>query len=440
MLNQQQIINELISISCSKRFWIAYSGGLDSHVLLHLLVKSQHPDIEFIGAIHIDHGLNSQSADWSQHCADIAKELKVEFKSLTVEVTGIEQLGMEAAAREARYKALSSQLISNDVLLTAQHQEDQAETVLLQLLRGAGPKGLSAMARQSEWANIQLIRPLIHCSQHDILSYAKTHQLNWIDDPSNNDTRWNRNYIRHTLWPNISQRWPQAAKTFGRSAQHCAEAAELLEELALSDLTKFNVDLNEDCLPIPELLRLSTARRNNLIRYFISLKHYSMPSVVNLKRITNEVCLAKQDAVPIVSWQGVDVRRYQQKLYFMTNLMPHDQEMVIEINHHNNCKIGREQILVWKEVLGEGLAKSVLQLGLSLRFRQGGERIQPQGHQHHALLKNLLPQWNIPPWQRDRVPLLFKQDQLVAVVGYCVSEQYSVEQDEIGFLPQLCYE
>lgn len=437
MLNQQQIIDDLISASRSKRFWIAYSGGVDSHVLLHLLATSSHPELEFVGAIHIDHGLHSHSEKWTQHCANIAEELKVEFKSVAVEVKQIEQLGMEAAARIARYQALGSELTANDVLLTAQHQEDQAETVLLQLLRGAGPKGLSAMAFQSDCENSQLIRPLIHCSQHDILSYANSQQLNWIEDPSNSDTRWNRNYIRHTLWPDIHQRWPQAATTLSRSAQHCAEATELLDELALSDLSEFNVNLTGQCLPIPELLSLSTARRNNLIRYFIRLKRYSLPSVVNLKRITNEVCLAKHDAMPVVSWLGVDVRRYQQKLYFMATLMSHDKERVIDIHHGDEFNIDSDRTLIWQQTMGEGLPESLLQAGLTIRFRQGGERIKPQGHQHHTALKNLLPQWNIPPWQRDRIPLLFKQDQLVAVVGYCVSEQYSVKQGEIGFLPQL---
>ena len=123
----------------------------------------------------------------------------------------------------------------------------------------------------------------------------------------------------------------------------------------------------------------------------------------------------------------------------MANLRTHDKGVAIEINAGSDCTINSEQILTWKERVGEGLAESVLQSGLTLRFRQGGERIKPQGHQHHSPLKNLLPQWNIPPWQRDRIPLLFKQDQLVAVVGYCVSEQYSVEQGELGFLPQLCH-
>lgn len=434
-MKPQQLINQIVELSAEKRIWIAYSGGVDSHVLLHLLATSDHPQLSKVHAIHIDHGLNPDSIQWTQHCADIAASLKVEFCSLAVKVKDIDSLGVEAAARVARYQAFEQQLTQNDVLIIAQHQQDQAETLLLQLFRGAGPKGLSAMASQFQLGDVSVLRPLIKTSQADILQYAHHHQLPWIDDPSNVETRWNRNYIRHDIWPKISQRWPSAAATISRSAEHCAEAELLLAELAAQDLAELNIDSSINILPISQLLTLSTPRCRNLLRHWINSKQWPLPSTASLHKIIGEVCLAKIDSNPLVKWADIEVRRYQDQLYFMAPLLAHDNGHEFNCNSVEDTAMNGERVLSWKETLGKGLNRQLITSGLTIRFRQGGEQIQPQGQPHHKTLKHLFQQWAVPPWQRDRIPLLYCNDELIAVVGYVLAERYTVGNNEQGFLP-----
>ena len=436
VLNLHDIIDEIVSRNTEKRIWVAYSGGVDSHVLLHLLATANHPELTAIHAIHIDHGLNPDSDDWAQHCADIAKNLNVVFSCKKVDVKNIDTLGMEAAARTARYQALQQGMTQDDVLLTAQHQQDQAETLLLQLLRGAGPKGLSAMIRQFQLGETSVMRPLLNISQSDILAYANHHQLQWIDDPSNVETRWNRNYIRHNVWPVIEQRWPAASKTLSRSAEHCAEASELLAELAQQDLDQLGMDCEADCLSIPQLLTLSSSRCRNLLRHFLIWKQLPLPSTACLQQVIDEVCLAKPDSMPVVSWQDVELRRYQQQLYFMSPLTKHDNSQVISCNGVEDVTINDDQVLTWQKV-AVGINEQLIKAGLTIHFRQGGERIKPQGQSHHKSLKHLFQQWTIPPWQRDRIPLLFCGDELVAVVGHCISDDAIVTKGQQGYFPTL---
>lgn len=436
-LSARAIIDDIIELSSGKRIWVAYSGGVDSHVLLHLLAHAKHPQLKIISAIHIDHDLHVDSEQWTQHCAEVCTDLEVDFHSLKVNVKNIESLGMEAAAREARYQAFQNTLTQNDILLTAQHQQDQAETLLLQLFRGAGPKGLSAMARNFNLGQTHVFRPLLDISQADILAYAKDHDLQWIDDPSNVETRWNRNYIRHKLWPDVIERWPSAAKTISRSAEHCAETSELLDALAKQDLAEMGCDITSDFLSISDLLLLTPARCRNLLRHFLIWKKLPLPSTITLQRLIDEVCLAKQDSKPLVSWSGVEIRRYQDQLHFMFPLSHHDNHFMMELTDLNDFSLEDGRVIEWIAVEQQGISEQRIRQGVTLRFRQGGERIKPQGEQHHKSLKHLFQQWLIPTWQRDRIPLIFCEDKLIAVVGYCSSDVDSANNGQPGYLPQL---
>jgi tRNA(Ile)-lysidine synthase len=437
LLYPQKIVADLVSLAAGKNVWLAYSGGIDSHVLLQILATTPHPDLKFVAAVHIDHGLQTESKNWLQHCADVCKDLDIDYHALQVQVNDIETLGMEAAARAARYQAIDDLLNPDDVLLTAQHQHDQAETLLLQLLRGSGPKGLAAMAAKSVMGKMTVIRPLLDVSQQDIQLYAQQHNLKWIDDPSNIDTRWSRNYLRHKVWPEIEQRWPQAEITLSRSAQHCAEASELLSELAEQDMELLGINASSETLPITALMTLSSARQRNLLRYYIERRQFTLPSTTVLQCVIDEVCLAAQDKEPLVSWSGVEVRRYQQQLYMMLPMQPHDvlQSVVIDDFHQTISLEGK--LIEWQQTMGKGLKKEVVSQGVSLGFRQGGERIQLQGQAHHKSLKHLFQQWHIPPWQRDRIPLLFCDDKLIAIVGYGVSDEFAVNGDQQGYFPSL---
>lgn len=435
MLNPQSVIADIVRLAKAKKIWLAYSGGIDSHVLLHILATSNAAELIDLEVIHIDHGLQPESTKWAEHCATVCATLKVSFQCLTVDVTDIEDLGLEAAARKARYDGIASLVGHKDVVLTAQHQHDQAETILLQLLRGAGPKGLSAMANESQLNSVTLIRPLLAVAQADIIAYAKQHQLQWIEDPSNLETRWNRNYIRHDLWPLIEQRWPSAARTLSRSAQHCAEASELMIELALQDLPLLLTQKNS--LSISSLLLLSPARQRNVLRYYIESQRYALPSTTNLQRIIDEVCLAAADKTPLVSWTGVEVRRYQDDLYLMPPLSKHNPASITPCNALEPVSLGIGDTLTWQPALGQGLSSKTLSCELSVHFRCGGEQIVLAGQQHHKSLKHLFQQWQVPTWQRDRIPLVFCDDILVAVVGYGYANDYVAAEQEQGFIPAL---
>ena len=406
-------------------------------MLLHLLATAEHPQLDFVATVHVDHNLQDDSKKWAQHCADVCLALNVEHHNLQIEVDNIETLGMEAAARSARYRAIEQLLPPGDVLLTAQHQHDQAETLLLQLLRGAGPKGLSSMAKKSSMGNMELIRPLLDISQAEILHYAQQFGLKWIEDPSNVETRWSRNYLRHNVWPIIEQRWPQAATTLSRTAQHCAEASELLVDLASQDMKLLDIDVDSGSLTISALMTLSPARQRNLLRHYIELRLFALPSTTVLQCIIDEVCLAAQDKEPLVSWAGVEARRFQDQLYLMTSLPQHGVLESIMLNDTANVALQNDQVLVWQQTVGKGLSEAVIENKLRLAFRQGGERIQLQGHQHHQSVKHLFQQWHIPPWQRDRIPLLFCDDKLIAIVGYGMSDGYAVSAGQQGYLPVL---
>lgn len=435
MLNPQLVIASVVALSSGKKIYLAYSGGVDSHVLLHILATSNYSQLAHLQVIHVDHCLQPESSKWAQHCAKVCAALKLDFQCLTANVSDIANIGVEAAARKARYAAIADFVSPTDVVLTAQHQHDQAETLLLQLLRGAGPKGLAAMATESQLNAVTLIRPLLAVSQVDIMAYATEHKLQWIEDPSNVETRFSRNYIRHGLWPLIEQRWPSAAKTLSRSAQHCAEASELMAELAQQDLNLLLI--RKESLSITGLLALSLARQRNVLRYYIELLHFTLPSTINLQRIMDEVCLAAADKTPLVSWSGVEVRRYQDALFFMSPLLPYTLTGITQCNGVEPVNLVTRDTLRWKQVLGEGLSEKTMSKALSIRFRCGGERIVLSGQQQHKTLKHLFQQWQVPTWQRDRIPLLFCNNELVAIVGYVYAEGYTATEHETGFMPTV---
>ena len=431
------LIEQIIANCTDKAIWLAYSGGVDSHVLLHLLAANEQLSSARLHAIHIDHGLHQHSAQWADHCAQTAKALGVDFRCIKVDVLTSDSEGLEAAARRVRYQAIAEQVSKDDVVLTAQHQDDQAETLLLQLLRGAGPKGLSAMAGLSSLGEAQMLRPLLDITQSAIQAYADQQQLQWIEDPSNVDTQFNRNYLRHEVWPVITQRWPSASKTLSRSAQYCAEADTLLSELAELDIAALMLTPDSHSLPVEGLLSLSPARCRNLLRYFIAFHQFSLPSAATLQRIIDEVCLAAEDSMPMIQWQGIEVRRYRGDVYFLVPLQSVDASQYFLCTTPDDVMLSESCCLSWSLTDNLGISQAMFDDGLRIGFRQGGEKIQLQGHLHHKNLKQLCQQWAIPPWQRDRIPLVFHNNELIAVVGYCLSEKCVLAAGQQGYLPML---
>ena len=398
------------------RYVIAFSGGLDSTVLAHSLacLRREDPDYADIDviAIHIDHGLQQESSQWSERCSENAAAFGIEFQSLCVAVQPESGKGLEASARDARYSALHAELRNDDWLLSAHHREDQAETLLLNLIRGSGPAGVAGIGDVRRFGPGWLARPMLNVNRADIHQYAIDQDLQWVDDPSNTDRRFDRNFLRHEVLPRLRSRWPDIAARLQRSAGHAGEASQLLVELAEIDIAALG-----SCsarLPIDGLTSLSDARQRNVIRFALRDQGLSTPTALQLQRIMTEVIPAREDAQPLVSWPGASVRRYRNGLY----LLPENLADAVEPASLQDGELelgaglGR---LILEPGAESGVSDAVIQAGLSIRPREGGEEIQPKGQRHTRKLKKLLQEEGVVPWMRDRLPLVYAGDRLVAV-------------------------
>jgi len=405
---------EILEAAASRpsRFVVAFSGGLDSTVLLHALSALRDELNTPVVAIHIDHGLQQESADWGAHCRKTAEELGVDYRCLSVNVQFESGKGPEASAREARYAALHAELEHDDWLLSAHHREDQAETLLLNLVRGSGPAGIAGIGAIRRFGPGWLARPLLEFNRATLVEYAESHALRWVDDPSNADRRFDRNFLRHEVLPRLKSRWPDISARLQRSAQHAGEASLLLANLADIDLKSLGG--RPERLPIDGLLGLSTARQRNLLRHALRRLGLSTPTAMQLSRVLKEVIPAREDAQPLVSWPGASVRRYRNGLYLLPEKLLESPE-VIPVSADSVLLGAGLGVLQFVPGSAHGLAEQVLARDLRVSFRQGGEQFQPEGQSHTRKLKKLLQQEGIVPWMRDRLPLVYADDELIAV-------------------------
>lgn len=306
-----QIHTQLAKISPLNRIFIGYSGGVDSHVLLHACATL--PEFKTrMTAVYIHHGLQKIADEWASHCEKTAKNLGVKFLPFRVDANSKRRESPEEAARNARYEVLKNLLAENDVLLIAQHREDQLETVLLQLFRGSGLKGLAGIPQKMLFGKGALLRPLLNIGKEEITAYALENQLLWVEDPSNQSTIYDRNFLRGEIIPQLKQRWQSLDKTVSRTATHCAQAQNLISEIAQTDL---NCVLNEDnSLHIPTLLTYSLIKQQLILREWFAYLNLRMPSQDFLQRIISEVLFAAIDRHPILHKNGVSVTRQKLKL------------------------------------------------------------------------------------------------------------------------------
>lgn len=422
-----QQLNQLAERYNIKTWCLAYSGGVDSQVLLHLL----HLTKLNVSAVYIDHGLQAESAEWARHCLYQCELLKIPFQAISVNAQPAAGESPEAAARAARYGAFRKIIKQDMCLLTAQHQDDQAETVLLQLLRGGSAAGCAAMPKITPFENAWHCRPLLNISQQNIIDYAQNNQLSWIEDPSNQQQNYDRNYLRHSVIPEIQQRWPTLNKTLSVFAEQQAENALLLEELASIDLQ--SVLKQTDQLDIVELKKLDNARLRNTLRYWIKQNQKPMPSRAVLQQIVEQMQNESHDTHTRVSWAGVELRRFRESLYLLKQT-EHDAAQVIQWNINEALYLSSiEKTLRSKKanVSEYALSSSVFEQDLTIRFRQGGEKIKPAGRDGRHDLKSLFQEAGVPAWQRDRIPLLFSGDELVAVVGYWLADGFVVKGEGV---------
>ncbi len=417
------------------RFTIAYSGGLDSHVLLHALAVLRANYRFSLSAIHIDHGLQPVSAEWGRHCAHVCTALDVPFVVERIRVEGIAEEGLEAAARRARYAALAAALAPGDILLTAHHCDDQAETVLLQLLRGAGIAGLAAMPAQTAFGPGQIVRPLLGFSRAALHAYAREQQLAWIEDPSNRESHLRRSFLRTEILPRLARHWPAHAGLLARTARHAAEAMELLDEVAETDLAACRqaVAHSPQALSIKALLALSTARQRNLLRYWLRRQGFLAPATAQLEEVLAQVQTAPRSQRARVCWPGTEVWRYRDLLVAMP--AQHAPDPALDVVWDRRALldlpgIGRLRAV---PIRGQGLSCARLNgKALHVRLRSGGETLLLAGRVHHHTLKKLLQAEGVPPWLRARLPLFYVDHELAAVADRWVCAPFLAGDGEAG--------
>jgi len=418
-----------------KTWWLAYSGGVDSQVLLHLLsqLKSQY-NLD-VRAVYIDHGLQEESKLWQEHCEKSCSDLNIPFQSFSVHAHAERGESPEATARAARYAALSKLIENNHCLLTAQHQDDQAETLLLQLFRGAGPAGLAAMPFYTEFSNGWHVRPLLNFSQKLVMNYAELNQLQWVEDPSNKNNKYDRNFIRNQITPLLKQRWPAIEKTISNSANLQSENKKLLELLAVDDFSK--IDSENKSLCVDDLKKLEDVRLRNLLRYWIKQNGFDVPSRKVMQQIVQQFLHSSDCSVPNIRWSDVEAHRYKNRIY-INSIVDHDEKNIYSWDGINLLALDSiGQNLIMSNVKGKGLIKSILGKELKIAFRVGGEKIKPAGRNGTHSLKKLFQEAEIPPWLRSRIPLIYLGNELIAVTGYWIADGFSVGKEESGYWPEL---
>jgi tRNA(Ile)-lysidine synthase len=392
------------------RLTLALSGGVDSVVLLHVLQALRNQHAFELQAVHVHHGLSAHADAWADFCAQLCASHGLELTVHRVQIARDDAAGIEAAARRERQGVFAA--LDTDALLTAHHQNDQAETLLLQLLRGAGPKGLAAMGElqhRRSWSAPHW-RPLLGVTRADLLDYARAHQLAWVEDESNQDVRFRRNALRQSVLPLLNTHFPGADATLARAAGLQAEAAELLDDLARLDAAAAISGKRLDCA---SLFALSLPRARNLLRYFIEQHGHPLPNARQLNEALQQLRDARHDARVCVRLGRDDLWRYRGGAYLVARApafaepVPWQGEAVLHVP-----AAGVDICL--DAVVGAGLKRAMLDAGVvTLGVRQGGERMRLHPGGPHRSLKNLLQEHAIPPWQRDHLPLLWCNGQLV---------------------------
>jgi len=403
------------------RYLVAFSGGLDSTVLLHAL--SAMDSVTPIVAVHIDHQLCEESGNWESHCRDFARTLGVQYSDHKTSVPSDQRLGPEAAARAARYGVFATLVEDNDWLLSAHHESDQAETLLLNLLRGSGPTGLAGISSSRRFAKGRLVRPMLEVTKAQIEDYAKRENLRWIEDPSNLESRFDRNFLRNDVMPVLESRWPAAIRRLSRSAALAGEARSLLDDLAKTDLEAVG---GAGKIEISSLRQLDDPRQRNLLRYAFRQLELPSPPATRLSRIVSDLVNAREDGQPLVTWPGVEVRRYRGRIYLLASGQAplHCDGGLLTEKDSFDLGPGMGRLSLTRSD-GPSIDPAIVASGLAVRFREGGESIRPFGHDHSQKLKKLLQDAAVVPWMRARIPLLYSGDDLVAVADLWMAAEFS---------------
>lgn len=402
------------------RFAVAFSGGLDSTVLLAAVARIA-PDA--VRALHVNHGLATAADEWEVHCREAAAAQGVEYASVRVAVERGRGGSTEARARHARYAALAELLRPREVLLTAHHAHDQLETLLQRMMRGSGVRGLRGVLPFGELPPGFLARPLLGATRGEIRGAAARWGLSWLEDPMNRDLAYDRNYLRHEVAPLLEERWPAAPKMAARLAAQMRDAEAILEDVARRDAEGVQ-DLRR--LPAALLHGLPPARQRNLLRHALRALGLSVPGAEAIERLRAAVG-QRADARTLVEWPGGEARVYRAHLYLLSASAPGSGPALRAPLSASVPWSGPEGVISLEpDPRGEGLPAAWADAGLTLRLRTGGERFRPRGGTHTVSLKHWLQERGVVPWMRDRIPLLYHGDVLVAIADLAVSEEARV--------------
>ena len=408
---------------------IAFSGGLDSTVLLHLLASTEH--LPPLSAIHVHHGLQAVADAWPAHCQSMCDALGVPLRVMRVQVRP--GASLERAARDARYQVFAEVTGAGEVLLTGQHRDDQAETLLFRLLRGAGVRGLSAMPAHRPLAGGHLVRPLLEVSRAELQAYASEHQLTWIEDPSNTDPRFSRNYLRHRVFPVLTERWPQAVSSLARAAEHLGEAQGLLDELAQLDLRAADQPSAFPWLPLPSLAlaplrELSDARQRNTLRHWLT----PLTRLPDSDHWASWHSLrdAKGDAQPLWHLADGELHRCGERIWWLPTAW----------SEFSDASVSWPDPQIPLELPGNGrlrLIGTAPDGPLVIRYRQGGEVIEVPGRGRRDV-KRLLNECGLPGFVRGRLPLLYRGEQLLGIPTLAGLWPNSASDWQLHWMPQTC--
>ena len=438
------------------RLAVGLSGGIDSVVLLDILTRLARRLHFSLSAVHVNHQLSPHAAQWSRFCRALCRERGIPIHVAKVRIRRGDSI--EAAARAARLAVLAK--VDADYVVLAHNQDDQVETLLLQMLRGAGVKGLAAMPVAGDLRAItgpclagmaysnpalkgrrsgkrlelpKILRPLLDVPRSEIETYAKRCQLSWVEDESNDETYFLRNFLRHEVLPVIARRCPAYRATLTRSSRHFAEAANLLDELAAVDAAAF---VAERTLAVASLRQLTRARGKNLLRHFIGLHGISMPDSDRLESALHQLITAKQGARVLIELKGAQLRRFQGRVH-ITRLGVRDPRAVTRWHGERELSLPDfGGVLRFSKGRGAGIDPARIKgRALTVRVRQGGERLQPQCDRPRRTLKNLFQEAGIPPWQREITPLLYCDDQLIWAAGIGVDCAYQSAVGESAICP-----
>lgn len=368
-----------------KNIALALSGGMDSVVLLHYLWRYFAKNLRII---HCHHHLSEHADAWEDFCQNLAKSLNIPYT--TVDIFIKSKSNIEETARKKRYLALADTLNKNEILCTAHHQNDQAETLLLQLFRGSGMAGLAAMPTTKPLGKGVHYRPLLNINKTQIITYAKQNNLQWIEDDSNTNTDFRRNFLRLEIIPQLAKVYQNLTQTLSRSARHQAQALQLTQTLAALDIEQYQLITSNNLLDGKKLAKMESARAINILRYQLNTLNFPPPSDKIMQQMI-DLLSAKEDANPLVCWQGFELRRYQNELYFINSKIQKNDKY---------CPFYTQ----FKDLPN-----------FSIRYRQQGQRVILPNKSHSQSLKKVLQDAHIPPWERNQLKMYYIKNELKAM-------------------------